>query len=65
MAQDNRHPALTASWEIAGTLGEGWPQENVYIICAMAGEIWIILKNIPLTLAQHIVKVHNKSLSGN
>lgn len=53
---------LELKWKIGGTLGEGWPQEKVHV-CAHDGlndKWWIIFKEIPLRLAQHVVEIHNK-----
>ena len=50
---------LTTKWEVAGELnGDG---ENFFVISNIPqnDRAWIILKNIPRRLADHIVSLHN------
>lgn len=54
---------LTQPWEMAGELGKPWPQENVYIVAYLGDSArTIILSNVPLRLAERIVKMQNEKV---
>lgn len=56
-------------WEIAGKLMPGkdpfqWPQDRVSIVTSDRTQtVWLILYDVPVDTARHIVRVHNEVLN--